>query len=72
VSRPRIEPLFKHPVETIDDLYEGLAGHHLWVRQRGLQQTLRRENVELVDCRAPDLAADAVSRYMQIKARQQL
>ncbi len=72
VARPHTEPLFSRPVETVDGMYEGLAGHHVWVRQRGLQRTLRRENVELVDCHAPDLAADVVSRYMQIKARQQL
>lgn len=72
IARPHIQPLFSTPVDALDEIYGALSGHHLWLRQRGLQRALHRQNVECIECQAPDLAADVISRYMQIKARQQL
>ncbi len=71
-SRPGLQPLFSAPAASPDEIYEHLSNHYFWERKRSLYRDLKQRNVEFIDCQAPDLAADVISRYMKIKSRQQL
>ena len=65
------QPLFTNArVEQLDDVYRALGGHALWQKLRGVEKDLARHGVRMVQAPHERLAADLVSQYMEIKAKQ--
>lgn len=64
-------PLFSDDsVQTIDEIYEHLAGHHRWQKLRELQGVLRRRGVMFSALENENLSAQLVAQYITIKRRQ--
>ena len=70
---PFVRPVFSPPdPASVDGIYRALAGHLLWARLKELQQTLSRTGVTLMPLSEASLAAEVVSRYLEVKRRQLL
>ncbi len=54
----------------LDDVYRALGGHALWQKLRGVEKDLSRHGVRMVQAGHERMAADLVSQYMEIKAKQ--
>ena len=63
-------PLFTRPVESTADVYRSLAGHIQWHDLEELSRVLKSRGVTLSLLESETMAADLVSRYMEIKKRQ--
>jgi uncharacterized protein (DUF58 family) len=65
------QPLFTNAsAREVDDVYRALGGHALWQKLRGVEKDLSRHGVRMVQAGHDRLAADLVSQYMEIKAKQ--
>jgi hypothetical protein len=70
---PEVRRLFDgSEVRSTDDVYARLAGHARWKESRSLAQQLRPLGVTTVTLENETMAAQLVSQYMQIKAKQAL
>lgn len=70
---PEVRRLFDAAeVSSTDDVYGRLAGHARWTESRSITQRLRPRGVSTVTLENETMAAQLVSQYMQIKARQAL
>jgi uncharacterized protein (DUF58 family) len=58
------------PPATRDELYRSLGGHLLWHSLAEQKETLRRRGVDFSFLDRGRLAADLVSRYIEVKRRQ--
>lgn len=65
-------PLFSEQVSAVEEIYRDLAGHMIWNRLKELKEVLGRRGVDFVQLEHGRLAADLVSRYVDIKRRQVL
>jgi uncharacterized protein (DUF58 family) len=67
------DPLFSSPeVNTVDEVYNCLAGHILWRHLRDIQVQLRRCGVGFYLLENENLCSDMVAQYLSIKRRQVL
>jgi uncharacterized protein (DUF58 family) len=70
---PGIEPLFTQPdTQSVEEVYEHLAGHVQWHKLRECQRVLKRYGVTLSMLDSAAAAPQLVSQYMQVKQRQAL
>jgi len=70
---PGADPLFTAPdVNSVDDLYDRVAGHGRWARLRELELVLRRRGVAFSLLSQERMALDLVNQYVAVKARQSL
>jgi uncharacterized protein (DUF58 family) len=70
---PEVRRLFEGgEVATTDDVYAKLAGHARWTEARSIAQRLRPLGVTTIVLENETMAAQLVSQYMQIKAKQAL
>ncbi len=60
------------PVETVDDVYAGLAGHLRWQSIQALRGALGRQGVRFDTVTESGLCLHLVNQYMKIKQRQGL
>lgn len=70
---PGIAPLFSGAeIKESDEVYARLAGHARWAETRLLGQRLRSAGVTHLTLDSETMAAQLVSEYMRVKARQAL
>lgn len=70
---PEVKRLFDGAeVKTTDEVYARLAGHARWTEARSLAQRLRPLGVTTITLEDETMAAQLVSQYMRVKARQAL
>lgn len=70
---PEVKRLFDGTeVSSTDDVYARLAGHARWTESRSIAQRLRLLGVTTIALENESMAAQLVSQYMQIKAKQAL
>ncbi|MEY2881980.1 MAG: hypothetical protein RLZZ15_4360 [Verrucomicrobiota bacterium] len=70
---PEVAPLFTgRPVETADEVYQRLAGHARWAEARALGQKLKPLGVTTLLLEDEAMAAQLVTRYLDVKRRQAL
>jgi uncharacterized protein (DUF58 family) len=73
IQPPEAAPLFADPnVSELDEVYRRLGGHLLWGELQELGKRLQRLGAEFSLLGAEKLAAEAVTRYLQVKQRQAL
>ena len=73
VRPPTVAPLFSRAdARTSDDVYRKLGGHLIWRSLRELERSLARQGVGFALVDNEKLAAEVVSEYMNVKARQVL
>lgn len=74
IRPPSADPLFSDgtPVASTDEIYNKLGGHLLWHELEELKKQLQRQAVTLSLFDHERLAADVVSQYLELKARQLL
>jgi uncharacterized protein (DUF58 family) len=73
IQPPEAAPLFADPnVTELDDVYRRLGGHLLWGELQELGKRLQRLGAEFSLLGEEKLAAEAVTRYLQVKQRQAL
>ena len=66
-------PLFSSvAARDSDDVYRFLGGHLVWHALKEMQQTLRLNGVQLLMVEDERLSAEVVSKYLDVKRRQQL
>ncbi len=65
-------PLFSAEAESIDDVYDGLAGHFTWTEMQGIHRTLGQQGVHLAIPDHEGLSVEMVTEYLNIKRRQLL
>lgn len=72
--KPRkAEPLFSHDdVESVDDLYDELAGHFTWMELQEISRTLSKQGVHFAIPDHEALCTEMVTEYLNIKRRQLL
>jgi uncharacterized protein (DUF58 family) len=64
-------PLFSVPdVQSVDSLYQNLAGHMLWQNLSELESILHHRGIRLTQTDQPKMSAELVSQYLSIKQRQ--
>jgi len=67
------EPLFSSPsVNSTDDIYQKLGGHHLWRHLREIEKFLQRHGIGFFLLNNENLCIDLVSQYLSVKRRQVL
>lgn len=70
---PGVQAIFSDDqVSTVDDLHHALAGHVHWRGLRELQSALQHRGVTLAMASSDGLAAELVTRYLDVKRRQAL
>lgn len=70
---PQVTRLFEGPeVASTEEVYGRLAGHARWSEARGVAQKLRPLGVNTLMLENETMAAQLISQYMKIKARQAL
>lgn len=68
---PLVRPLFGDGApEDVDGIYQRLAGHIEWNRQRHLRNRLRTRGISMETATGEQFAADLVNRYLAVKSRQ--
>lgn len=74
IRPPTANPLFADgaPVATADEIYDRLGGHLIWHELQELKKQLQRQGVTLSLFDHERLAADVVTQYLELKARQLL
>lgn len=72
IRPPAAHPLFAdgEPVSTAGEIYEKLGGHVIWNELESLREQLQRQGVTFSLFDHERLAADVVSQYLTLKARQ--
>jgi uncharacterized protein (DUF58 family) len=66
-------PLFSGgETQDLDQVYRSLGGHLVWHGLREMQQTLRLRGVQLSLVEDERLSVDVVTKYLDVKRRQQL
>jgi uncharacterized protein (DUF58 family) len=71
IQPPGTGPIFGDPeVANLDDVYDRLGGHIRWQKLRELEKSLQRRGVRFGLLGNERLAADLVSQYLEVKARQ--
>lgn len=70
---PLAVPMFSAThLQTVDDLYQHLAGHLQWWKLKELERALARRGVRLTLLDHEELSAGLVSQYLAVKRRQLL
>jgi len=65
------EPLFSvDGINTVDDLYTGLAGHMIWDYLFETKKLLKRQHAEMFLLDSEKMAYQMVSQYVDVKERQ--
>jgi len=73
LKQPGIGPLFAGPdPESVDDIYGRLAGHMVWHKLNELRKSLNHRGIHLSFVEEEKLSVELVTRYINVKARQQL
>ena len=68
-----MQPLFRgEPPDSLEKLYDGLAGQMLWNRMRKLQIALGQRGVRLTMVQPGKIKAQVTSEYLEVKRRQVL
>jgi uncharacterized protein (DUF58 family) len=63
-------PLFERPAESVDDIYEHLAGHIKWADLLEIQRALAKCGVSFSMIEREGLSVHLVSSYLDMKRRQ--
>lgn len=74
IRPPSANPLFADglPVTSTEEIYDRLGGHLIWLQLEELKKQLQREGVTLSLFDHERLAAQVVTQYLELKARQLL
>jgi uncharacterized protein (DUF58 family) len=73
LNLPGIAPVFSQPeVDSVDGVYQQLAGHLHWHKLRECQRVLRQYNVTLSMLDSAAACPQLVTQYMNVKRRQAL
>jgi len=73
LKQPGIAPLFAGPpAESVDAVYDRLGGHMMWHKLNELRKSLQHRGILLSLADHEALSVELVTRYINIKARQQL
>jgi uncharacterized protein (DUF58 family) len=67
-----VRPLFSTPANSLEEVYQHLAGHLQWHDMAETQKQLRRVGVTMRTTSHARLTPDLLSQYMQVKKRQLL
>ena len=71
IPPPGTGPIFGNSdVGNLDAIYERLGGHIRWQKLRELEKSLQRRGVRFGLLGNERLAADLVTQYLEVKARQ--
>jgi uncharacterized protein (DUF58 family) len=73
LAPPGVGSLFTKPdVDTIDDIYDRLAGHIQWNELREVERSLKRKGVGFSLIQNEQLIPSLVTQYLNVKQRQAL
>jgi hypothetical protein len=64
--------LFEEDVESVEDVYRGLAGHIAWRRLKELEAVLARQGVRLSVIEPENFSSALIGIYDSVKQRQLL